>query len=101
MDRHGGALAIEIGLIVGALSLGTVLYGFRCRRPRAYGMLEILVGLSIATYVLDPFLSGLSLSAGVYFTALGALYVVVRGVSPYRVNPIRVSQASLRTGRDA
>jgi hypothetical protein len=76
---HPASIPTELGLIVGALLFGTLIYAFKCRWPRWYGTIEIIIGLSVATYVLDPFLSGLSSSASVYFTAVGALYVVVRG----------------------
>lgn len=70
---------IEAGFALGVFALGTFLYGFRCRRPNLYGIVEILVGVSLATYILDQLRGHDSPAASGFFTAVGALYVIVRG----------------------
>jgi hypothetical protein len=59
--------------------LGLLLYMFRCRRTRLYGQLEIAAGIFIAFQVLELTIGALSYNMGGIFTALGALYIIVRG----------------------
>jgi hypothetical protein len=59
--------------------LGFLLYMFRCRHARVYGQLEIAVGIFIAFQVIELSIGTLSYNMGGIFTALGALYIIVRG----------------------
>lgn len=76
----------ELPVVIAALLVGRWLYMFRCRKPKWYGLVEILTGLFIATFIVGQIngtmvQSGASIDryAAPLFTALGALYIVVRG----------------------
>ncbi|GEP55274.1 hypothetical protein [Reyranella soli] len=79
------ASSIESGwllpfLAAGILPLGAGLYWFRCRLPGWYGGLEIAVGFLLAAHYLNEVLGNLGNADTRSLTALGALYIVVRGL---------------------
>lgn len=59
---------------------GYFFYGLRCRDPWSYGILEVLVGIIIAMYSVALLTGGGNSYAGVVFAALGAIYIIVRGL---------------------
>jgi hypothetical protein len=74
---HFGWIDVAAAAIITVL--GFALYTFRCRHARVYGQLEIGVGIFIAFQVIELSIGTLSYNMGGIFTALGALYIIVRG----------------------
>jgi hypothetical protein len=70
---------VDIGCAVAIVVLGVLLYAFRCRWTRLYGQVEIAVGIFIAFHVVELTLGTFTNDMGGVFTALGALYIIVRG----------------------
>jgi type IV secretory pathway VirB2 component (pilin) len=76
-------------IVLWALAFGLVLYVLRCRWPRTYGVIEIVVGAYIATFLVNRLL-GKTVELGpqgengtVFFTIVGALYIIVRGLDNF------------------
>ncbi len=76
-------------IVLWALASGLVLYAFRCRAPRLYGLVEVAVGVFIALaltgrLIKEPFIYG---PDPVFFTIVAALYIIVRGLDVFHKPP--------------
>ena len=75
--------SVEPVLIVGwAFASGLVLYALRCSWPHVYGVIEIVVGAYIATFLVNLLLiePAEPTNDAIFFTVVGALYIIVRGL---------------------
>jgi hypothetical protein len=79
--NFGGVVTLALFLIIFALIFGTLLYLFRCRALRAYGVFEIGVGMFVAgvTAMNIAQTSKVGPSMSPVFGVIAALYVIVRG----------------------
>ena len=79
--NFGGVVTLALFLIIFALIFGTLLYLFRCRALRAYGVFEIGVGMFVAgvTAMNIAQTSKVGPSIAPIFGVIAALYVIVRG----------------------
>ncbi len=69
----------QVFFALGLIASGALLYGFRCRRPAWYGLVEIIIGMIFAFYTIK-LLTKISMpEANGIFSAAGALYIIVRG----------------------
>jgi hypothetical protein len=78
--KHLSVEGLEIGIGTAIVIIGLYLYRFRSRRPSWYGVVEIAVGWFIALQIIDQMRVGTTApTMNGFFTAAGALYVIVRG----------------------
>jgi hypothetical protein len=69
-------------IVVWAFASGLVLYALRCSWPHVYGVIEIVVGAYIATFLVNLLLIKPTepTNDAIFFTVVGALYIIVRGL---------------------
>jgi|SRR5215831_11244582 len=73
------SLTIQLLMVLCIFFTGALLYNVRCRLPFLYGLIEIVVGISIAWYLANVAIGRLSKEGMTVFAAVTALYVIVRG----------------------
>lgn len=69
----------HVGVVLPTLIIGTLLYLFRCRSPRWYGLSEIFVGVGAAYYLYYDVLPTSQNRLAIGISIAGAIYIIVRG----------------------
>jgi hypothetical protein len=80
---YSGEWPTQAIVVLATLLIGSALYAFRCRRPLAYGVLELCVAIASALFVADQIYYQLQQVSSYIvgaFSEMAALYIYVRGM---------------------
>jgi hypothetical protein len=70
---------LQLLVAIATLVAGSLLFRVRCRYLALYGVIEIIVGILFAGFIVNHLVGNTLKDAAGFFTIAGAIYIIVRG----------------------